>query len=164
MITSKLVSASVSVDFTTFFPDAFVTSSDGLVNRPMKADDFQRIEKELQEQMYNDGKKENKVGLWFTQFDNNTQEPVSLESQKTNASEDTFYSFSENDDDLTADLRYNTTNDFPGFKQNLVQRVSEAGIVPVGTSSPGDVLQNGTSYSWGFYTVGVLFWRILLVF
>ena len=127
--------------------DTFPSSDDGLMNRPMKAGDFQRIEKKLQEQMSNDGMKQNKVGLWFTQFDNNIEEEVSLESQQTIASEDTFYSFSENDDEFTDEPSYNTTNDFPAFKQNLVQRVSEAGIVPLATTSPADVFQNGTSYS-----------------
>ena len=117
--------------------DTFPSSDDGLMNRPMKAGDFQRIEKKLEEQMSNDGMK----------FDNNIEEEVSLESQQTIASEDTFYSFSGNDDEFTDEPSYNTTNDFPAFKQNLVQRVSEAGIVPLATTSPADVFQNGTSYS-----------------
>ena len=118
--------------------------NEGLINKPMKDDDFQRIEKELHEQMYHERKQQSKVDLWY--FDHNTAGPVSLESQKTFTSEETFYSLTDNDLEFSAETSPKT-NDYPAFTQGLVQKVSEAGIVPLGNTSPNEVRQNGTFYT-----------------
>ena len=109
----------------------------------MKPDDFQRIEKELHEQMNNERKQQNKVDLWYTNFETNTAGPVSLESQNTFTSEDTFYSFSENDQELPSFGSSCKMNDILPYKQGLVQKVSEAGIIPLGDCSSEDRRQSG---------------------
>ena len=108
----------------------------------MKDNDFQRIEKELHEQMYNERKQQSKVDLWYTQFDNNTTGPVSLESQKTFTGEETFYSLSENDEEIFSAESAVKTNVYPAYGQGLVQKVSEAGIVPLGNGLSDDI-RNG---------------------
>ena len=111
----------------------------------MKDDDFQRIEKELHEQMYNERKQQSKVDLWGAHFDDITDGPGSLESQRTFASEETFYSLTDNDLEFTPEPAVKT-NVYPSYGQGLVQKVSEAGIVPLCNNSPNDDRQNGTFY------------------
>jgi hypothetical protein len=109
----------------------------------MKDDDFHRIERELQEQMYNERKQHSRGELWGTHFDHATDGPLSLESQGTFTSEETFYSLTDNDIEFTPEPAVKT-NVYPTYGQGLVQRVSEAGIVPLCSTSPNDVRQNGT--------------------
>ncbi|XP_028410274.1 autophagy-related protein 2 homolog B-like [Dendronephthya gigantea] len=123
--------------------DPYSTKHEGMTNKPMKAGDFQRIEKELHEQMVNERKQHSKVDLWCAQFDNEADGPLSLASQGTATSEETFYSLTENGDEILNNESPLKANIFPGYTQGLVQKVSEAGIGPMGVSPSGDVRQNG---------------------
>lgn len=108
----------------------------------MKDDDFQRIETELHEQMYNKRREQTKVDYWYTEFDKSTSGPVSLESQRTFTSEETFYSLSDNDQEMfTTDVLVETNH--RTYAQGLVQKVSEAGIRPLGKKSLVNIHCNG---------------------
>ena len=113
----------------------------------MKAGDFQRIEKELHEQMVNERKQHSKVDQWCAHFENDADGPLSLASQGTSASEETFYSLTDNGDEIFNNEMPVKTNISPAYTtQGLVQKVSEAGIGPMSVCPSGDVRQNGTTY------------------
>lgn len=99
----------------------------------MKAGDFHKIEKELNEQMMNKkSQPSEKIDLWNVCFDSDSSHPFDPEKIVDEAiEEEKFYSLTD-EDQQTAPLHEPTVkiNGFPST-QGLVQKVSEAGIMPL---------------------------------
>lgn len=108
--------------------DNFVSCKDGVVNKPMKPEDFRRIEKELQEQMNDCHKNQlSKVDLWRADFDNAASSHGECSDSLTN--EETFYSLSDNEQHVVEPVGNCLS---PSLRpQSLVQKVSDAGIFPL---------------------------------
>ena len=99
----------------------------------MKAGDFHKIEKELNEQMMNKkSQPSGKIDSWNVCFDSNSSHPFDPEKiVDETIEEETFYSLTDMDQQATP-LHEPTVkiNGFPST-QGLVQKVSEAGIMPL---------------------------------
>lgn len=124
--------------FTLFVSDLCnYTPTQGLVNKPMKTDDFHKIEKELHEQMLNQQKWQQeiqpKIDSWNVCFDNDIspmQHAGSESSYRSTTEQETFYSLTEDHEVLSLNEASVKVNGFRNG-QGLVQRVSEAGILPL---------------------------------
>lgn len=115
------------------------------MNKPMKAGDFHKIEKELNEQMMKKkSQPSEKIDLWNVCFDSKPSHPFEPEKIVDEIiEEETFYSLTD-EDEKVAPLHEPTVkiNGFPST-QGLVQKVSEAGIMPLNNQ---DKTKNGKSH------------------
>ena len=118
-------------------------NSEDLLNKPMKPEHFHKIEKELHDQMLFQHKQniEPKIDLWNTCFESRPHTLSFGKNFESETEEEQFYSLSDAEGNLSQ-MDQPSSFQHGGSAQGLVQKVSEAGIVPL--SIPTEA-RNGSS-------------------